>query len=262
MIGDPSRTPSYGWIDRFAVSPCSNPNMLLDAVLDAYAGLGFRRFEGFSSWAASAFRIEEDGADYRTRLAARGMTLSSFHLPPVNDDGPSLDRAVAAARFAREAGAPVVLFKADTIERYIAAAGDFLDRSEAFGLVPVLQNHFGTAISTLRDFDRVMSGIADSRMRSLLEVGHLHSAGVSWHDGVRQLGDTVALVHIKDQIGTRSVPFGTGEIDLPELFAALDRQGYAGEYVIEMEVTDTQNTLAYLNKARAFVGAHEPGDTN
>ena len=97
-----------------------------------------------------------------------------------DDEGHSLDHAVDAARFARGIGATVVLFKANTRERYIAAAGDFLDRTAGFDIVPVVQNHLGTPISTLADYEHVLNRVADPRLSTLLEVGHFHSAGIGW----------------------------------------------------------------------------------
>jgi sugar phosphate isomerase/epimerase len=170
----------------------------------------------------------------------------------------TLERAVRGTHFAKAIGAEIVLFKADTIERFIQAGRPFLDRIESTGITPVLQNHYGTAISTLKDFERVIDGINDPRMKTLLEVGHFHSAGVSWQDGYDLLGDSIALVHIKDQIGEQSVPFGTGEIDLPGLFQHMNSIGYRGNYVVEMEVKDKVNTLPYLADAVQYIQQHEP----
>ena len=63
-------------------------------------------------------------------------------------------------------------------------------------------------------------------------------------------------LHIKDQVASQSVPFGTGEIDLPGLFAHMDAAGYTGRYVVEMEVEDKENTLTYLEQALASVLNH------
>jgi len=60
-------------------------------------------------------------------------------------------------------------------------------------------------------------------------------------------------VHIKDQIGRQSVPFGNGEIDLPGLFARLADDGYRGKFVVEMEVTDRENTPQYLADALRYL---------
>ncbi len=100
---------------------------------------------------------------------------------------------------------------------------------------------------------KVFESIGDPRMRTLLEVGHFHSVGVDWRKAAEYLGDSVALVHIKDQMGQQSVPFGQGEIDLQALFQTMDENGFEGRYVIEMEVSDKENTLAYLADAHKYV---------
>jgi len=241
-------------IESMVASPCSNPEMGLEEVLAAYSEIGFRNFEVFTSWAGSAFDVER-GTDEYLRLGRKyGLRFTSFHLPPVTDDlDGSLDRSARAAAFAAELGVEVVLFKATSRQNYIQAAGRYLNATEALGLTPVLQNHAGTAISSLEDFREAIGGIDDPRMRTLLEVGHLHTVGVSWQEGYQLLGDSIALVHIKDQIGKQSVPFGTGEIDLPGLFRHLRSVGYTGRYVVEMEVEDKENTLRYLREALDYL---------
>lgn len=241
-------------MDHLVASPCCNPDLGLDEALAAYAGIGFRKFEVFTSWAKSAFDIEGDPAFYRAKGEEHGLRFVSLHLPPVTDDlEASVARAIRGARFAGAIGAAIVLFKADSRANYVRGAGPFLEGIEGLGTTPVLQNHFGTPITTLDDFREVLEGIADPRMKTLLEVGHFHSAGVSWHEGYDLLGESIALVHVKDQVGRQSVPFGTGEIDLPGLFRHLRAAGYRGDYVVEMEVKDRENTLRYLAEARQYL---------
>ena len=243
-------------LDRFAVSPCSNPELGLDEALREYAKIGFRKFEGFTSWAKSALDWHKAPEEYLAKARAHGFEFVSLHLPPINDDREaSLREAVQAARFARDLGAKVVLFKAASRPHYIAAAKPFLDAVAGLGVTPVLQNHFGTPITTLDDFREVVEGIGDPRMKTLLEVGQFHSAGVRWRDGWELLRESVALVHIKDQVDNRPVPFGEGEIDLAGLFRHMAAVGYTGDYVVEMEAArgDTERTLQLLRDARAYL---------
>ena len=243
--------------EQIAVSPCSNPEMELDDVLRAYSSLGYTQFEVFTSWTRSAFDYHADPQLYLATGQHFGMAFTSFHLPPVAAGDPGTHReAVAAARFAKAIGADIVLFKAADRETYISAAPAMLDAIEDLGVVPVIQNHYGTPLSTLDDVKEVYEGIDDGRLRTLLEVGHFHSAGVDWREAADYLGDSVALVHVKDQIGRQSVPFGQGESDLDGLFQYLDARGYDGRYVIEMEVRDKENTLMYLADAREYVLRH------
>lgn len=241
-------------MDRLTVSPCSNPEMELEDVLRAYSGLGFSAMEVFVSWAKSAFDIGADPAHYLALGRRYGMAFTSFHLPPITDDfQASLASVLAAARFAKAVGAEIVIYKASSRDNYVRGSKAILDVAESLGLMAVLQNHAGSPIATLDDYRAVRQAVADHRLKSLLEVGHFHTAGVHWRDGMELLGDSIALVHLKDQIGGRSVPFGTGEIDLPGLLDCLASTGYLGRYVIEMEVQDRPNTLTYLGQALHYV---------
>ena len=240
-------------IERLVASPCCHPDLSLEPALSLYADLGFRKFEAFTHWVASALDIQADPDAYRRAAAGHGIQFVSFHLPPVDNTADSFERSVGAARFARALGASVVLFKADSRPRYIDTAGPWLDAIKGLGLVPVVQNHAGSPITNLDDVGEVLDGIADPRMKAVLEVGHFHSAGVPWRSACDRLGDRIALVHIKDQVGKQSVPFGTGEIDLPGLFGHLAAMGYTGDFVVEMEVEDRENTTRYLREAVAYV---------
>lgn len=242
---------------NLVVSPCSNPELGLDEALDAYSKLGYGRFEVFTGWVKSAFDIDCAPPFYLEKGRCYGMRFKSMHLPAIGDDTEgTLEKALKGVRFAKAIGVDVVLYKATSRPNYIRVARRFLDAIEGMGITPVLQNHAGSAISTLDDFQEVLEGINDDRMKALLEVGHFHSVGVSWRQGYDLLRDKIALIHIKDQVGRQSVPFGAGEIDLPGLFRHMDKVGYAGDYVIEMEVADKENTLKYLGQAKEFVGRY------
>ncbi|MFP4027427.1 MAG: sugar phosphate isomerase/epimerase family protein [Candidatus Brocadiia bacterium] len=240
---------------QIAVSPCSNPEMNLDEVLSAYSSLGYSKFEVFTSWASSAVDYHRSPDVYLEKGCRFDMNFTSMHLPPVSAECPeaTLQEAYTAAQFAEAIGVEVVLYKASDRSTYIEAAEPFLNVVENLSVIPVIQNHYGTPLSTLDDVKEVFEAIGDPRLYSLLEVGHFHSAGVTWREAAEYLGDSIALVHIKDQIGQQSVPFGKGEIDLPGLFNYLDDRDYRGRYVVEMEVTDDENTLYYLEQARHYV---------
>jgi sugar phosphate isomerase/epimerase len=242
-------------IEQLVISPCCNPEMALDDVLSAYSTLGYSNFEVFTSWAKSAYDVHSDPQVYLAKGRQYGMSFTSFHLPPVKADrrGETLQEAIEAARIADLMGVEIVLFKADQRSTYIQTAPDFLDAIDDLSIIPVIQNHNGSALTSLDDVEEVRRGIGDPRMRTLLEVGHFHSAGQGWREAADVLGDSISLVHIKDQVGEQSVPFGQGEIDLQRLFQYMDDRGYDGRYVVEMEVSDSDKTLEYLADARKYI---------
>ncbi|MFW6162360.1 MAG: sugar phosphate isomerase/epimerase family protein [Planctomycetota bacterium] len=242
-----------------AVSPCSNPELMLAEALAAYGRIGYRRFEMFTGWAKSAADIHADPRPYLALAAEHGFAYCSIHCPALTDDlAASLPEAVQACRFGAPLGCRCAIVKAKTKADFLAGLPRLLDAVEGLPITPVLQNHKGTAITTLDDYCDVLDGVDDPRLFATLEVGHFHSVGVPWREGYEALGDRVRHVHIKDQVGAQSVPFGTGEIDLPGLFQRLVADGYDGDVVVEMEVADKENTLRYLADALAYVKEHVP----
>lgn len=252
--------------DRLVASPCCLPDAPLDELMPLYARLGFRCWEVFTSWAKAAFDVHGDPNDYLLLRFRHGFAYTSLHLPPIDDNlAQSLERALAGVELAAALGVEVVLYKATSRANYIRGAGPILDACAARGLVPVLQHHAGSPLTTLDDMAEVLDGVADTRLKTLLEVGHLHTAGIGWREGLAFLTaargvypggiERVALVHIKDQRGPVSVPYGTGDIDLHALLATLNDAGYHGRIVVEMEVEDRENTPRYLADALQWLGA-------
>ena len=123
-------------------------------------------------------------------------------------------------------------------------------------VTPILTNHYGAAVETLEDYREVMDRVDDARCRTVLEVGHFHSAGIGWREAYDALWPSFALVHIKDQVGAQSEAFGQGEVDLPGLFARLIADRWEGDAVVEMENEDTENTAQYLRAAVSYIKAH------
>ncbi len=240
-------------IDQLVASPCSCPKTGLEQCLRDFSKAGYRKFELFTEWAESRVDIDKSSSEYLVLGKKYGMSYTSMHLPAIADDlDAGVERAIKAAKFAKQLGVKVVLYKAKTRELYIAGAKKFLDGIEGLGITPVLQNHKGTPITTIGDFRAIISGINDNRMKTLLEVGMFHSVGVKWKEGYDFLKGSIALVHIKDQIGEERVPFGKGEVDFKGLFAQLNADGYMGDVVVEMEVCrdDYAKTISLLEDAR------------
>jgi sugar phosphate isomerase/epimerase len=244
-------------VEQLVSSPACLPKLKLEEILPLYERLGFHKFEAFTSWCESRLDWRGDPQPYVDLARRHGMGFTSMHLPPVTEDlEASVDEAVSAAQFAQAIGAEVVLFKARSRELYIRAGAMFLDRLEAerIRVTPVLQNHHGSPISTLEDYDEVIRGINDPRMKALLEVGHFARAGVDWRRGYELLEGRIALVHVNDIREGRSVRYGSGEVDFAALFEQLRRDGYGGDIVVELELGAAQEqTLRELADAKDYL---------
>jgi sugar phosphate isomerase/epimerase len=214
--------------------------MELEPVLRACSGLGFSQFEGFTEWATSRLDWRGNPTTPRRLAESMGLRFSSFHLPTARSDSDAeLADLMVAARFAVGLGANVVLFKAASRELYGSVGLRLLDTLEAEGLAltPVLQNYHKGPIDTPEDFREVLDRLDhDPRMKSLLEVGQFQRTGIDWRQGWDLMEGRIALIHINDIRGGRSVLYGTGDVDFRGLLQRVKSSGYEGNIVVELEL--------------------------
>jgi len=222
-------------------TPAYFPNLPLEPVLEACSGLGFAQFEGFTEWAASSLDWRDDPAKPRRLAESMGLRFSSFHLPTARSDSDTeLADLMVAARYAVGLGANVVLFKAASRDLYGRVGLRLLDALEAEGLelTPVLQNYHRGPIDTPDDFREVLKGLNhDTRMKALLEVGQFQRTGINWKQGWDLMEGRIALIHINDIRDGRSVLYGTGDVDFRGLLQQVKASGYAGNIVVELELS-------------------------
>jgi sugar phosphate isomerase/epimerase len=244
---------------RLVASPCCLPRHPLTELYPAYRELGFEKFEAFSSWATGSLDWRGDPEAARNEALRHGLEITSFHLPPITDSsGESLADVLAAARYAAALGARVVLFKAKRRELFAEAGRRLLEavESEGLGLEVALQNHKGSAISTLDDYREVFSLMDhDPRLKAVLEVGHFQRMGISWQEGWELLDGRIALIHVNEIRQGRSVHYGTGEVDFAGLMKKIRHSGYSGNLVVELEVDGAppEETLRGLAEARKLL---------
>jgi len=248
-------------LDRLIVSCCANPEMPLIHTLPDYAGVGYTRYEAFVDWVKSALDYTADPGEYRALAAGHGMTFASLHLPRFTDDEPerSFGEAVQAARFAAGLGMSVVYPRATSMAALVRDGKPFLDAVEGLGLTVAVEIHQGFPVYNVASLLEAFEGVGDSRLKAVLEMGHLHLAGETWRDCWAAAGDRVAVVHLKDIRDGKSVPLGAGEVDLTAMLSHLRSVGFAGEYVVELLLKDQGSPLPHLAAAREFVRPYLEG---
>jgi sugar phosphate isomerase/epimerase len=253
-------TPS-SFREQLVSSPVYFPYWPLEKVLAACRDLGFHKFEGFSEWPVCKLDWRGDPAVPRRLAESMGLRFTSFHLPTIREDeGVGLENALIAARYAAGLGAKIVLFKTNSREIFARVMKKFLDALDQarLGLIPVLQNHKGTPISTLDDYREVFESIGnDPRLKAVLEVGHFQRAGISWKAGWDYLGDRIALIHVNEIRNDESVLFGSGEVDFRGLIRHIKSSAYRGDIVVELELasreSNPQETLDGVRQAVALL---------
>lgn len=255
-------TASTFLLQQLVCSPCCLPSWSFDELLPAYRALGFTKIEAFTEWAQGRLDWHEDPIIALNKLQATGMQITSFHLPLIRADDveSGLEDALAAARYAEALGAKVLLFKAANRELFKQVGKRFLDAldNQQIQAIPAVQNHKGTAISTIEDYQEVFDLLNhDPRLKAVLEVGHFQRENVPWIEGWKYLNQRIALIHVNDIRDGKSVHYGTGEVDFAALMSQIKTTNYAGEIVIELELenrdSNPQETLVGLQKAIALL---------
>lgn len=222
----------------------------LEEVLDSYSAMGYRYFEAWLKGRGSAMDMAGGPELYLGKARRYGMGYCSLHMRDLKSaDQEAIDRAVEEALFAEKIGAKVLTFTCRTKQVYVDAARRVLDAIDGHDLALVIQVHEGRTLKTMDDLTEVLDTVADDRIKVQHEVGSFHALGAGAVEVVERFGARIGLVHVKDMVGAQSVPLGTGEVDLPGLFAAMRRVGYTGFYVIEIANTDKENTNRYFAEA-------------
>jgi sugar phosphate isomerase/epimerase len=247
-------------------SSCCVPALSLEEALALFVDAGYAYFETFTTWTGA--RLDPatvDRADARQRIAGSGLQLSSLNIENFRaeaDDAyaATLTRQKHAVEWAVELGCGQVNFKGgartdEDMRALIRGASDLARFCEDLPVTLAVGNHHGNRMERLSDLDEVMSNVSHPKLGYLLDIGHFHSAGEPIPPIIEQHADRMRLVHTKDQIGTRSVPFGEGEIDNADLLRRIATAGYDGFLVVEVEVEDSENTPKYVRAAHPYLRA-------
>ena len=243
--------------ERIAASATGGDNSkTFEEVFPDYSVMGYRKFELYAAGRGASPDYNKGAGYYANMAREYGLRYSSFHLPVIEDDDPeSFKDALKWACFAEELDIPVCVFNAAGKKSYAKLLAKMLDEVEARKLrfKLLVQIHEGRSIETFEDVQGILKEIDHPRVMALHELGSFHAIGVSWQKVIEHFWPRIGLFHLKDMIGPQSVPFGTGEIDFAALFAQAEKIGYQGDFVIELNPKDKENTNRYIREALQFL---------
>jgi len=155
-------------------------------------------------------------------------------------------------------GSPLVVItgrpRTDTgLEPTIAGIKALLPLIENKPVRLALEPHLGSQIQFLEDYEAIFEQIESPQVGITLDSGHFHSAGVDWKRLIHRFPERIYNFHIKDHVGTQSVPLGSGEVDLRGYIEDLHSIGYEGALAVELEVVDQENLPRYCSEAFIYL---------
>ena len=126
-------------------------------------------------------------------------------------------------------------------------------RTADIGIPLVYHNHVDTISEHPQNLALVMENSDPRYVHLLLDTAHALAGGGDPAEMIEQYRGRITFLHLKDEVnrpmtGKMKYPFewvelGCGRVDFPAVFAALDRIGYDGWAVVELDhVPDPPNT--------------------
>jgi sugar phosphate isomerase/epimerase len=198
-------------------------------------------------------RAKEAGLDRCTEVYGPPFPTSS--VAAAENHAASLALIAEAAQKMRS---PLVVFtggrrRSKGLEATIAGIKRLLPLIADKPVKLAIEPHYRTQIENRADYDQILSEINTPKVGITIDIGHFHSAGVDWQALIRAYPDRIYNVHVKDHVGTQSVPIGAGEIDLRGLIEELHATNYNGALAVELEVVDPENLPRYCAEAYTYL---------
>jgi len=223
--------------------------------IDDIAALGFRGIQ-FRQSAVTTWR--DRPAELKQLLAERKLTLVALSSGDVSLD-PAAEQDMLAqharnARFVRDVGGRYLQViderprgrdpVADDFRRMGRLLTEIGRRSADLGIPLGYHNHMGALGQSPDEVARVLAAADPKFVRLELDTGHYQQAGGDPAEAVRQYGDRLLFLHIKDlDTSDRFVELGRGRVNFEAVFAALDAIGFDGWGVVELDnVPDAART--------------------
>ena len=213
----------------------------------------------------SADDDEETVAAAEEALAAAGVSVCGYGVVDVAEPESVRDHVAFADRL----GASYLAVnyppdRDDVTEALVEAA-------EAFGVDVAVHNYssvhhddLSTVFSSIDDVRAVLDRYDDPRLGVCLDTGHFLVEDVAPEDAVRELGDRIVAVHLKDTSDDEREDLpGAGRLDLPSLVGLLDDHAHlTAPLVIEYELPADRAVEALREAETNVRAAAEAGDAD
>jgi sugar phosphate isomerase/epimerase len=209
-------------------------------------------------WAPAHITPETDGAARRTLVdlcRGRGLGIPAVgaHVGMVGADPAAREAAIAFVNgctdIAVDVGAPVVHILSGPLDKggdreaawdwFRSAVERTTDYAASRNIILAIEAIAGHVFHAVDDYHRLRKELPGVPFRVNFDPSHLEVQNEDPMRVVKELGDQVVHVHLKDGKGLfpnfEFPPLGKGTIDFPALVDGLRKAGYAGALSVEYE---------------------------
>jgi len=231
--------------------------------IDDVAALGFRGIQ-LRSPAIKEFRSPDELRDLLHKRHLTMVALSSGSIRPAPaPEAEEITTHVGNAKFVRAAGGLYLQvidqrpkdrpITAEDYKRLGRVTTEIGKRSADLGVLLGYHNHMGSLGERPEEVDRVMDATNPRYVKLELDVAHYLQGGGDPVKAIERYRDRLLFMHIKDVESVKATPedkkpyrwveLGRGRVDLPAVFAALERAKFHGWAIVELDkVTDKAKT--------------------
>jgi sugar phosphate isomerase/epimerase len=127
--------------------------------------------------------------------------------------------------------------------------GNLAYSAEKYGILITLEApHPGTLAETVADSRRFLDILQDPRIACTFDTSHVARGNPTpVQDCVQEIGTKIGHVHFRDCIGENNhLTPGKGDVDFRAVIDVLDRNGYSGDYILELEGEDAAQAAEEL----------------
>ena len=223
--------------------------------IDDIAALGFRgiqlRLSAFTTWGDRPAELKDLLAERRLVLVA--LSSGVMPLDPAAE-AQSLAQHIRHAQFVRDVGGRYLQLLderprgrnplPDDYRRMGRLLTEIGRRSADLGITLGYHNHMDALGQAPDEVARILDAADPRFVRFELDTAHYQQAGGDPAAAVRRYGERLLFLHLKDlespipggaPASYRFVEMGTGKVDFTAVFSALDKIGFDGWAVVELD---------------------------
>ena len=143
------------------------------------------------------------------------------------------------------------------VEQVVAIFQSILPAAEETGI----ELHLESSLPPL-EVAALLARLPHPLLKMNYDSGNSSSLGYRVPEEFAAYGERIGSIHIKDRVrGGGTVPLGTGDADLPALFAEMEKIRYDRDLILQVARSSPGDEVRWARKNRAFVEALEPASS-